>query len=136
MRLKRLPLYLLTMLSLGCGSNTGVVPLGPHRPEAEAPPTRVRDVPPPVEIQVMPLRRNKACYFLDGHHEPEGDTWLWKKGEWILPPSDCYFAPPTTRYERVSGGTTLVFRPGVWLPNEEDGPACAPARACPAANAD
>lgn len=134
--LQRFQVGLLVVLTGACSSNSGVVPLGPHRPDTEPAPKRVRNIPPPVEIQVMPLRRNDACYFLDGHHEPDGDDWIWKKGEWILPPSDCYYAPPTTRYERISGGTTLVFRAGVWLPKDENGPPCASAEPCPAANTD
>jgi hypothetical protein len=126
----------LAAISLACASDTGIVPLGPHRPELEPKPIRVRSPSPPVEIAVLPLRRNEECFYLDGHYAPQGSSWRWVTGEWILPPADCYYAPPTTQYEKLEVGTTLVFRKGAWHPQNEENNKCGPALACPAANID
>ena len=126
----------LAALALACSADTGIVPMGPHRPNKEPRPLRVRTPSPPVELQVLPLRRNQECFFLDGHYVPKGDAWHWIPGKWILPPEDCYYAAPSTRYEKLDVGTTLVFRAGAWHPNSEDDPECSPVRACPAANID
>ncbi len=137
----RTPLLLLVaagvlMTAPACSSRTPVVRSGPHRPADEPPPIRVRRPPPPAEVETLPLRRNPACYYQDGHHEPAGDGWKWVKGRWLLPPRGCYFAPPTTAYEDLEVGTALVFRPGVWHPFQRWVLTCAAPRDCPDKNAE
>lgn len=115
---------------LGCGSSGIVVPRGPHRPENEPAPVRVAEAPPSAKLEVVPLRRNPRCHYLDGHYHPVGNNWVWEKGQWVLVRNGCYYAPPTTSYERVEGGTTLVFRAGAWHRRDEKEGRCTP-RACP-----
>lgn len=117
-----------------CAGKTAVVRTGPHRPSEEPPPVRVGRPPPPAEVETLPLRRNPDCYYQDGYYEPDGSTWKWVKGSWILPPRGCYFAPPSTAYEDLDIGTTLVFRPGVWHSYQGLFKCAAPAE-CPPQNA-
>lgn len=118
-----------------CGSKNILLPTGPHIPQKESAPLRVKTPPPPARIEVVPLRRNSRCLYRDGHWSPRGSTWTWSKGEWVLPPEGCYYAPPQTRYEDVELGTTLVHREGTWHPsNPKSEGTCAEALACPDAN--
>lgn len=115
-----------------CSSGTGIVRTGPHLPGKEPKPIRVSEPPPPVQIEAIPLRRNEDCFYRDGAWENDGSGWRWRKGEWILPPADCYYAPPQTSYEEFDVGTALVHRPGVWHPRGKDGKRCPKAKPCPA----
>ncbi len=119
-----------------CSSGTGIVRTGPHLPEKEKKPISVSKPPPPVKVEAIPLRRNEDCYFRDGAWENDGSGWRWRKGEWILPPPDCYYAPPQTSYEEFDVGTALVHRPGVWHPRSKDGTRCQKEKACPAPQGD
>jgi len=127
--------FTLALVLLGCGSSAIVVPRGPHRPQAEPAPVQVAQAPPSAKLEVVPLRRNPSCHYLDGHYHPVGNNWAWEKGEWVLVQSGCYYAPPTTSYERIEGGTTLVFRAGAWHRRDEKKGRCTP-RACPTPTAD
>jgi hypothetical protein len=80
---------------------------------------------------VIPLRRNDRCLYLDGHYQPSAERWEWKKGRWVLAPPGCYYAPPTTSYEQVKGGTTLVYRGGVWHHKRSSEDLCALPEPCP-----
>jgi len=125
-----------SLLSSSCGSKTGLVTRGPHLVDKEEAPHKVLHRPPPAEIEVMPLRRNKNCFYLDGYHEPKGSAWSWVHGSWILPPVDCYYAPPQTLYEDLDVGTTLVHRKGVWHPLPSNvAQSCGDPLECPDANA-
>jgi hypothetical protein len=124
------------LLIVGCSQKTALVPRGPHLPQREPPPVRVRSAAPLAQIEVVPLRRNKRCYYQDGYWSPDGGVWIWTKGQWILPPPGCYYAPPATHYEDLKVGTTLVYRPGTWhtlLPQRSL--TCTEPQPCPAANA-
>jgi hypothetical protein len=77
------------------------------------------------------LRRNKHCVYMDGEWSPAGGQWTWKRGEWILAPSGCYYAPPQTTYEEFKAGAALVHRPGVWHPKTKSDVECADPRPCP-----
>lgn len=115
-----------------CSGGTGVAKMGPHRPDKEAKPIRVAEPPPPVKVEAIPLRRNKDCVFRDGAWVNNGSGWRWKKGEWILPPLGCYYAPPQTTYEEFDVGTALVHRPGAWHPRGKAHVECPKPRKCPA----
>ena len=115
-----------------CRSRTGVLRTGPHQPEREGAPLRVRAMPPPVKVEAVPLRRNKDCFYQDGSWVPAGNSWSWVKGEWILPPADCYYAPPRTAYEEFGVGTALVHRPGFWHPRVSTKKECGEPKKCPA----
>lgn len=115
-----------------CGTRTGVLRMGPHQPEREPAPLRVRAMPPPVKVEAIPLRRNKDCFYRDGAWVPEGNSWRWEKGEWILPADACYYAPPRTAYEDFGVGTALVHRPGFWHPRTPTKKECGEPKKCPA----
>lgn len=117
--------------SQACGTPSITVPQGPHRRDQEEAPVQVSRPPPSAKIEVVPLRRNSDCFYLDGHYKPIGDTWAWEKGKWVIIPNNCYYAPPVTQYETIEGGTTLVHRPGVWLPESTKGQKCGAPLACP-----
>lgn len=119
-----------SLLLTACGAASITVPTGPHRPQREPAPQIVTKAPPSARVEVVPLRRNPACHYLDGHYQPAGNTWVWEKGKWVLVRNGCYYAPPTTHYEHIEGGTTLVFRPGAWHRRDDAPPRCEP-RACP-----
>lgn len=121
---------------VGCSGSTGVARMGPHIPEKEGKPIRVSEPPPPVKVEAIPLRRNKDCVFRDGAWVNDGSGWRWKKGEWILPPLGCYYAPPQTAYEEFDIGTALVHRPGVWHPRRKSDAECPKPRECPAPQGD
>jgi hypothetical protein len=124
------------LLALSCGSPSVLVPKGPHVPSEEAAPIRVKRPPPPAQIEVMPLRRNNECFYRDGSWSPKGRSWTWTKGDWVLVPDGCYYAPAQTRYEILEIGTTLVHRSGSWHPVTSKGQSkCAPVQTCPDANA-
>ncbi len=125
----------LSALLIACGTPDISVPTGPHHPEHERPAVPVPTPPPPAKIEVVPLRRNEDCLFLDGHYEPAGGGWRWRRGKWVLPEDGCYYAPPTTTYEQVEGGTTLAYRAGVWLKRGDGNKKCRPAPKCPAPTA-
>ena len=59
----------------------------------------------------------------------------WTRGEWVLPPKGCYYAPPRTGYEDLDVGTALVFRAGAWLPYTKGLITCEQPRPCPDENA-
>ena len=117
-----------------CGGASIAPPSGPHRADVEPAPMKVQVAPPPSKIEMVPLRRNADCVYVDGHYHPEGSSWVWHRGRWVLAPSGCYYAPPWTGYERIEGGTTLVFRGGVWLPRSGRGPMCDAPSTCPIAD--
>lgn len=118
-------------LGIACSANTGVIKTGPHLPDGEPPPIEVGEPPPPTKIEAVPLRRNKNCDFRDGTWKPSGGGWEWEKGEWILAPKGCYYAPPTTRYEALKSGPALVHRKGAWHPLGSGKGQCASPRPCP-----
>lgn len=120
-------------LAVACGSGTGIVRTGPHRASEELPPLRVSSAPPAPKVETLPLRRNNKCFFRDGAWVPEGRAWKWEKGEWILPPTACYYAPPQTRYEDLDVGPALVHRKGVWHPTVGRGAKCSEPKPCPPA---
>ncbi len=124
-------LLLSQLLVLGCEKGGGGVRTGRHLPEKEKKPIRVSQPPPPVKVEAVPLRRNEECFFRDGAWENDGSGWVWTKGEWILPPEGCYYAPPHTGYEEFDVGTTLVHRPGVWHPRGKATRKCAAEKPCP-----
>lgn len=124
-------LFALAVLIWGCQKANVLVPRGPHRIDQEPGPVRVRSPPPPANIEVLPLRRNPSCFYLDGHHEPRGGGWVWQQGAWILPPAHCAYAPPRTSYEQIAGGTTLVYRAGAWHPKKLGGQPCDAPKSCP-----
>src|SRR5690606_17808162 len=129
-------LVFVVLSAVACSRTTALLPRGPHLPNKEPPPLRVREAPPPAQIEVVPLRRNKRCYYQDGYWSPDGGAWVWTKGQWILPPPACYYAAPATQYEDLKVGTTLVHRPGAWhslFPRQAQ--TCADPQPCPAANA-
>ncbi len=121
---------LIGLLACACTKKDFGVPRGPHRAAQEDEPERVKKPPPPAEVEVVPLRRNDTCLYMDGYYKPTQGTWIWQQGEWVVPPADCYYAPPETHYEKVTGGTTLVHRKGVWLKNKGSG-LCEDAQPCP-----
>ena len=129
-------LALLVGLSASCGTPSFTVPQGPHRAEVEASPEPVQVAPPNARIEVVPLRRNPRCFYRDGYYRPLGGSWQWQEGAWVLPKSGCYYAPPTTHYEKVEGGTTLVHRPGVWLTTGQKPEICPEPRPCPPLHVD
>lgn len=133
--LRRWPAIKLAVLSLvfspACGAPSITVPTGPHRPQLEEAPLPVLKPPPSAKIEVVPLRRNEGCFYLDGYYKPLGDTWTWEKGKWVMIPDDCYFAPPITHYEMIEGGTTLVYREGVWLRKSAKARKCGQPSVCP-----
>jgi hypothetical protein len=124
--------FALVVCFAGCRPRTGILRTGPHIPEREGAPLRVRAMPPPVKVEAVPLRRNKDCFYRDGAWVPEGNSWRWEKGEWILPPTACYYAPPRTAYEDFGVGTALVHRPGFWHPRTPMKKACGEPKKCPA----
>lgn len=124
---------LVSLFAIACGSGAAVVRTGPHRPSEEPPPKRVSSAPPPPKVETLPLRRNSKCFFRDGEWTPSGRAWKWEKGEWILPPPGCYYAPPQTRYEDLDVGPALVFRKGVWLSTLARGAKCTNPKPCPVA---
>ncbi len=110
-----------------CSQTIRQVPHGPHPEDASSIP--VTEKPPPTKVEVIPLARRRNCRWLDGHYIWAGQAWRWQKGRWVRPPGGCYYAPPTTRYEKTERGTMLIHRPGAWFP-EESGDTCVEASPC------
>ncbi len=116
---------------LCCAPQSSLVPRGPHRPAAEEEPEFVKEPPPPAKVEVVPLRRNERCSYLDGHYAPRGQDWVWTRGRWVLLRKRCYYAPPQTTYEKVRGGNALVFRKGAWHPRNAGDAPCPEPQPCP-----
>lgn len=129
-------LALTLSLNGSCASHTALVPQGDHIATKEPTPLEVHEAPPPAKVEVLPLRRNQLCYYLDGKWEPNEGKWSWAKGAWVLPPHGCYYAAPQTTYERLGDGTILVHRPGVWHPRSSAISSCERVQPCPEANSD
>jgi len=130
-REQALLLILAASCVFGCAPRPIAVPTGPHRVDKEGAVVPVAVPPPSAKLEVVPLHRNPACLYLDGHYHPAGGGWVWTRGAWVLVPKDCYYAPPATHYEKIEGGTTLVFRPGFWHKRGSKSGKCGKVAACP-----
>lgn len=111
---------LLSGILLACGGTTPTVKTR-VRSAPEARPLRVPHPPPPAKIEVIPIRRNKECRYLDGYWDYRDDAWHWIKGAWVRPPDDCLYSPPRTRFEQSRAGTVLLYRPGEWYHLGQEG---------------
>jgi hypothetical protein len=111
-----------------CGSAVRTVPSGPQG--ASAPPPVVVDTPPPpAKAEWIPKDPGSPCAWLDGHWNWVDETWQWSQGAWVVPPADCYFAPPEAVWVPNTGKGLLFYLAGRWYPASGT-KACEAPRAC------
>lgn len=107
----------LTWLALGsllaaCASQTPIVPEGPHIASITTLET-VEYPPPPAQEEVVPPQPAEECRWLDGHWEWMGRRWRWQSGEWVVPPSGCYYARAEYRFLKAG---ELQAKKAAWYP--------------------
>jgi len=96
------------VLATACGSELPRPELGPHAPDEYV----VVPYPPPAAVaEVVPPRPNSAAVWVDGQWNWRGRYYVWKRGGWVVPWRDSFFAPWHRRY--ASDGT-LYFADPSW----------------------
>jgi hypothetical protein len=70
--------------------------------------------PPPAAVpEVAPPRPSKqGAAWLDGSWQWTGDTYVWLRGGWVVPPRGARIVPWTLRYEDDG---SLWFSPTDWV---------------------
>jgi hypothetical protein len=117
------------VLLVACGGGVTVVSMGPHPLHIQEF-VQVEFPPPPAQIEEMTedYEPNTDCAWVDGHYRWEGH-WTWYPGRWVLPPDDCYYAPPVIAWSRTRD-PKLYYSPPRWY--REDAELLPAARAvCP-----
>lgn len=108
----RVKLIATASLLAACASQTPIVPEGPHIASIETLET-VEYPPPPAQQEVVPPQPAAECRWLDGHWEWQGRRWRWTAGEWVVPPSGCYYA--RAEYRFLKAGELQTKKAG-WYP--------------------
>ena len=95
---------------LGCGSSLPTPaatehPLSAYIPVPYPPPAALAETVPPQP------KRDGGLIWLDGEWVFHGDSFVWRRGGWVLPPPGCRFAAWRTWYRR--DGRLMMAR-GAW----------------------
>jgi hypothetical protein len=100
---------LVLFVAVGCGSQlpapvTTDHPLGAY---ADVP------YPPPAALaETVPERPERdGVVWIDGEWRPHGDSYAWRRGGWVVPPTNAKFAPWRAWYRRDG---RLMMAPGTW----------------------
>lgn len=116
---------------IACSSSLRTVPLGPHL--AAGAPTVVEFEPPPAKVEMITEDPGAPCRWLDGRWEWVGRSWRWTSGRWVIPPEQCYFAPPLALWVPSTGTGELFYRPGRWYRDDGQGVCEEEVKPCPGA---
>ncbi|HEV8244640.1 MAG TPA: hypothetical protein VGP93_02640 [Polyangiaceae bacterium] len=130
MMMRALSPFAPALLAGACGGGVALVPSGPHPPHLQEF-VEVDFPPPPAQIEEMTesLDSNSDCAWVDGHYHWDGH-WVWRAGRWVLPPEDCYYAPPVMAWSKAAE-PKLYYSPPRWY--RDDAELLPAARAiCPA----
>jgi hypothetical protein len=96
-----------------CGASVPLVPKGPHPPHVQEF-VPVAFPPPPAKVEEIPNGvDDDRCAWVDGYYAWVGRHWEWRAGRWVVPPNDCYYAPPVAKWSK-SGEPELYFTPPRW----------------------
>jgi hypothetical protein len=108
-RLDVVAFCLAAVASGACGSSLPAPTLAEHARETyvEVP------YPPPAALAetVPPRPRVENVVWLDGDWRFRGKSYAWRRGGWVVPPSDARYAPSREVY--LPDGR-LIFAPGTW----------------------
>ncbi len=107
----RLNVAVLGAVLAACAARTPLVPEGPHIDKI-ASIEHLEYPPPPAQEEVVPPQPSSDCLWMDGHWE-WGRRWRWIPGEWVVPPSGCYYAP--AKYRFLPDGS-LEAKKAAWYP--------------------
>lgn len=120
---------------VGCGGGLALAPSGPH-------PLHIQEFvevdypPPPNQVEEIPesVEGEPDCVWTDGHYDWDG-SWMWRPGRWVLPPEDCYYAPPVVAWSKTRD-PKLYYSPPRWYREEastlpEARAVCSPPPTCP-----
>lgn len=102
-------LLLLLLLLGGCGSPLPAPETAQHPLDAYA----VVPYPPPAALSetVPPQPPRAGAVWIDGEWVTHGDSYVWRRGGWVVPPAHSRFAPWRAWYRR--DGRLMLAR-GTW----------------------
>ena len=101
------------MTAFACGASAPLVPKGPHPPHVQEF-VPVAFPPPPAKVEELASGvDDERCAWMDGYYAWAGRRWEWHAGSWVLPPTDCYYAPPAVAWSKA-GEPQLYFTPPRW----------------------
>lgn len=71
------------------------------------PGVRVHMAPPPVRVEVQPVRPSPGHHWIAGHWAWRGNQHVWIGGHWVMPPGAGYVWEPA-RWQQVNGQWEFV----------------------------
>lgn len=100
-------------LLASCASGVPTVPKGPHGAAAVAA-LIVDGAPPTAQVETVGAPPSPECAWLDGEWQYVDGDWLWRGGRWVMPPPDCYYAPPVASWVSTTGTSVLYYVGRQW----------------------
>jgi len=69
--------------------------------------------PPPAQVEetTAELAGRPECRWIDGHYEFRGRKWQWARGDWVIPPAGCSYAPRVLAW---GADRQLYYTPPRW----------------------
>lgn len=109
----------LALGAVACGSTLRTVPTGPHPPNGTEP-IIVDYPPPPAQQELIEASPDEPCAWQDGYWSWLGRRWSWEPGRWVIPPADCYYAPPVMVWIPSEGKGELYYLQPRWYPKDAE----------------